>query len=295
MDKIYLEDMVVRFSQGPDCCQKDDESQIIEIHSEDNGVGTFFWFKTDRWSFSEPDDLVKLAERVRAMEETNNKYENGEVIYNNSTDDKSVNNNIKQTEYVDLGLPSGLKWAKCNVGAKTETDYGDYFQWGEIEPHDADTPYDWANYKYGDGWNFSKYNTLTLCGETPDGKTTLDLEDDAARANMGGEWRMPTKDEFQELLDNTTNEWVIDFNGSGVNGMKFISKADATKYIFIPASGSCSGSSLRSQGSSGYVWCSSLNSIYPNYAWNLYFDSVGFIVDCDDIRKYGVVVRGVMD
>ena len=201
----------------------------------------------------------------------------------------------KQYEYVDLGLPSGLKWAKCNAGAEKETDYGDYFQWGEIDPHDAATPYVWANYKYGDGWNFSKYNTLTLCGETPDGKTTLDLEDDAARANMGGEWRMPAKDEFDELLDNTTNEWVIDFNGSGVNGMKFISKADATKYIFIPASGSCSGSSLRSQGSSGYVWCSSLNSTYPDCAWNLYFDSVGFIVDCDDIRKYGVVVRGVME
>ena len=148
---------------------------------------------------------------------------------------------IKEYEYIDLGLPSGLKWAKCNVGAEKETDYGDYFQWGEIEPHDADTPYDWANYKYGDGWNFSKYNTSVLYGENPDNIMALKAEDDAARANMGGEWRMPTKDEFQELLDNTTNEWVIDFNGSGVNGMKFISKADATKYIFIHASGSCSG------------------------------------------------------
>ena len=150
MDKIYLEDMVVRFSQGPDCCQKDDESQIIEIHSEDNGVGTFFWLKTDRWSFSEPDDLVKLAERVRAMEETNNKYENGEVIYNNSTDDKSVNNNIKQTEYVDLGLPSGLKWAKCNVGAEKETDYGDYFMWGYTRPN-TDTIGDWKHAPFNDG------------------------------------------------------------------------------------------------------------------------------------------------
>ena len=84
MDKIYLEDMVVRFSQEPDCCQENDDMQKIEIHSENNGSGNFFWFKTDRWSFSEPDDLVKLAERIRAMEQTNNKYENGEVIYNNN-------------------------------------------------------------------------------------------------------------------------------------------------------------------------------------------------------------------
>ena len=81
MDKIYLEDMVVRFSQEHDCCQENDDMQIIEIHSENNGVGNFFWLKTDRWSFSEPDDLVKLAERIRAMEQTNNKYENGELTY----------------------------------------------------------------------------------------------------------------------------------------------------------------------------------------------------------------------
>ena len=135
MDKIYLEDMVVRFSQEPDCCQRDDETQIIEIHSENNGVGNFFWLKTDRWSFSEPDDLVRLAKRIRAMEETNNKYENGEVIHDNNTDDKPIHDKIKQIEYVDLGLPSGLKWAKCNVGAETETDYGDYFMWGSTKPN----------------------------------------------------------------------------------------------------------------------------------------------------------------
>ena len=118
---------------------------------------------------------------------------------------------IKQYEYVDLGLPSGLKWAKCNVGAETETDYGYYFQWGEIEPHDADTPYDWANYKYSDdSYNtLTKYNYTASYGEDPDGKTTLDLEDDAARANMGGNWRMPRPSEFRELLVYSINEWEI--------------------------------------------------------------------------------------
>ena len=201
---------------------------------------------------------------------------------------------IKQYEYVDLGLPSGLKWAKCNVGADKETDYGYYFQWGEIESHNTDIPCDWANYKYGDGWNFSKYNTLTSYGETPDGKTTLDLEDDAARANMGGDWRMPTQTEIQELWDNTNSEWIEDYKGSGVNGRKFTSKTNGNS-IFIPASGNHSGSSFYCQGNSGYVWSSSLNSTYPDCAWNLYFNSGGFVTHSDDIRKYGIVVRGVME
>ena len=139
MDKIYLEDMVVRFSQEPDCCQKDDETQIIEIHSENNGVGNFFWLKTDRWSFSEPDDLVRLAKRIRAMEETNNKYENGEVIHDNNTDDKPIHNEIRQLEYVDLGLPSGTLWAKCNIGAASETEYGDYYMWGSKQANNDTT------------------------------------------------------------------------------------------------------------------------------------------------------------
>lgn len=195
--------------------------------------------------------------------------------------------------YVDLGLPSGLKWAKCNVGAKTETDYGYYFQWGEIESHNTDIPCDWANHKYGDGWNFSKYNTSVLYGENPDNIMALKAEDDAARANMGGDWRMPTKDEFQELLDNTTNEWVTNFNGSRVNGRKFTGSNG--NYIFIPASGSRSVYSFRSQGYDGYIWSSSLNASNPNYAWYL-----GFFWDYCGMGHYGrrcvgFAVRGVMD
>ena len=150
MDKIYLEDMVVRFSQEPDCCQKDDETQIIEIHSENNGVGNFFWLKTDRWSFSEPDDLVRLAKRICAMEETNNKYENGEVIHDNNTDDKPIHNEIRQLEYVDLGLPSGTLWAKCNIGAASETEYGDYYMWGSTTPNTTDECF-WGNAPFNNG------------------------------------------------------------------------------------------------------------------------------------------------
>ncbi|MCQ2319676.1 MAG: hypothetical protein MJZ90_12290 [Bacteroidales bacterium] len=102
-------------------------------------------------------------------------------------------------EYVDLGLPSGLLWATCNVGADSPEDYGDYFAWGETE---TKSDYDWDTYKWCNGsYNtLTKYNTKSSYG-TVDNKTTLELSDDAARANWGGSWRMPTEAEFQELIN----------------------------------------------------------------------------------------------
>ena len=200
----------------------------------------------------------------------------------------------KDYEYVDQGLPSGLKWAKCNVGAKKETDYGYYFQWGDaVNKSNSDCI--WASYKYGDCSKFSKYNTSTAFGETPDNKTTLDLKDDAATQIMGGVWRMPTQNEFQELLDNTDNERIENFNESGVNGRKFTSRIDTSKYIFIPAAGVRLGSLSAYQSSLGFVWSSSLYTSNPNCAWNLYFDSNDIATDDHDYRNYGHVVRGVME
>ena len=204
----------------------------------------------------------------------------------------------KQYGYVDLGLPSGLKWAKRNVGAETETDYGYYFQWGDIEDK-SNADCNWESYKY---WNdtedtMTKYNTLSEYGENLDGKTTLDLKDDAARVHMGGDWRMPTDNDFQELLDNTTIEWITNFNGSDVNGMKFISKADTTKYIFIPASGYRAASSFYDRGRYGSVWSSSLYAVYPNLALDLYFFGPRCIGtgNYGSDRYLGFVVRGVME
>ena len=112
---------------------------------------------------------------------------------------------MKEYEYVDLGLPSGLKWAKCNVGATSEADYGSYFQWGETT---SDTVFDWTTYKYcnGSSTTMTKYCTDGSFG-TVDNKTTLESEDDAATQIMGSKWRMPTTDEFQELFDETLWAW----------------------------------------------------------------------------------------
>lgn len=198
-------------------------------------------------------------------------------------------------EYVDLGLPSGLKWAKCNVGAEKETDYGYYFQWGDIVDK-SNAECSWENYKYCDGVDdiFTKYHTSTSYSENPDNKTTLDLENDAARANMGGDWRMPTQADFRELIANTNREWIINYNGSGVSGRKFTSKINGNS-IFIPASGFRSDSSFYDQGSSGLVWSSSLYAASPNLALILYFNSVCINASYILSRYYGLAVRGVMD
>ena len=199
---------------------------------------------------------------------------------------------IKEYEHVDLGLPSGLKWAKCNVGAEKETDYGFYFQWGDVK-NKSNADCTWENHKYYD----DSHNTLTkYCNisdyGTVDNKTTLDIEDDAARTYMGGDWRMPTKAECEELINNTTQEWVKDFNGSGVSGRKFTSKTDTSKYIFIPAAGYYGYGSEHYVGNYGGVWSSSLHTIYPYSACGLGFN----LYNCytgNNLRHGGRSVRGV--
>ena len=207
-----------------------------------------------------------------------------------------IGTNANNNAYVDLGLTSGTLWATMNVGASSETDYGSYFQWGETEPHDNGIPYDWANYKYcnGSDTTFTKYNTLSEYGENPDGKTTLDLDDDAARVNMRGDWRMPTSALTEELISETKNEWITNYNGTGVNGRKFTSKTDKSKYIFIPASGYRSDSSLKEQGSSSFVWSSSLFAVDSIKARHLGFYSGGVFASGFNQRRRGYNVRGVL-
>ena len=197
---------------------------------------------------------------------------------------------MKQYEFIDLGLPSGLKWAKCNVGAEKETDYGYYFQWGDIEDK-TNSDCRWESYKHCNG-SYKKLTKYCVDNEygpfgTVDDKTSLDIKDDAAAQIMGGVWRMPTKGDFQELLDNTTQESI---QVNGVNGRKFISKTDETKYIFIPYSGYRSGSSFFQQDRYINLWSSSLHIYYPNFA--VRYESYDDIVSTDQ-RYVGFTVRGV--
>ena len=200
----------------------------------------------------------------------------------------------KQNEYVDLGLPSRLKWAKCDVGAEKETDYGYHFMWGSTTPN---TAYEctWVNTPFNSGAsNYDEEYFTTHKSEWLDDNGNLKPEFDAARAIMGGDWRMPTKAELQELIDYTTNEWFTNYNGTGVNGMKFTSKTDESKYIFIPAADFRSGSSFYGREDyNGDIWSSSLFTSRPKNAWYLNFFSDDFYVDYAD-RNYGLMVRGVL-
>ncbi len=201
--------------------------------------------------------------------------------------DPEMPGDMSNHEYVDFGLPSGLLWATCNVGASMPEDYGDYFAWGETE---TKSYYNWSTYKWCNGseTTLTKYCTNSNYG-TVDNRTTLDPEDDAAHVNWGGDWRMPTSAEWEELYDNTTSTWTTE---NGVYGRKFASKKDAAKYIFLPAAGYRGGTDVDDVGSHGFYWSSSLYSSSPYSAYLMYFGS-GNVPQSSLDRFFGFSVRPV--
>ena len=217
--------------------------------------------------------------------------------YKPGGDDNPVNTGEapEGVEAVDLGLPSGTKWANMNVGAEKPEDYGLFFAWGETVGYGSDTSdghsFDWASYKWCNGSydTMTKYCTSSSYG-TVDNKTVLDLEDDAARANWGGQWVMPTYEEMRELLDNTTSEWTTI---NGINGRKFTSNTNGNS-IFLPAAGDRSGSSLGFQSSLGYYWSSTVYPSYSRNARNLHFGSGYAYTNDYGYRYLGFSVRPVL-
>ena len=206
--------------------------------------------------------------------------------------------------YVDLGLPSGLLWATCNVGAENPEDCGDYFAWGETEPYytqgnaqstasgiwktGKSDGYAWSSYKWCNGsyTTMTKYCTQSSYG-TVDNKTVLDPEDDAAHVQWGGKWRMPTYDELNELKTQCTWEWT---QLNGVNGRKVTGPNGNS--LFLPAAGCRDGSSLYGVGSYGHCWSSSLDTSYSDIACSVGFDSSG-VGWYGSYRCYGDSVRPV--
>lgn len=209
-------------------------------------------------------------------------------------------------EYVDLGLPSGLKWAKCNLGASKPSDYGDYYAWGETAPK-AD--YDWATYKWMQAgksdWQYiTKYTFAD--GKTEgiwydssgnfigDNLTTLRPADDAATQQLGSPWRMPTVDEQEELITKCTWTWTTQ---DGVNGYQV--DGPNGNAIFLPAAGYRSGSALGSAGSRGF-YLSNSHSSHSSYStsrndvvFRIYFYSNGQHSMDTFLRCLGFSVRPV--
>ncbi len=195
-------------------------------------------------------------------------------------------------EYVDLGLPSGLLWATCNVGAYAPQNNGNYYAWGETE---TKTNYSWDTYKYGSADNaLTKYCSSSDYGEDgfTDDLTTLEASDDVAAKNWGDNWRMPTDAEWTELREKCTWTWTSNYNGTGVAGYEVKSKTNDNS-IFLPAAGYRCSDGLGGAGSYGCYWSSSLRTDGPGDAWYVGFDS-GLVDRYYDYRCCGQSVRPVV-
>ena len=193
-------------------------------------------------------------------------------------------------EYVDLGLPSGTMWATCNVGATKPEDPGLLFQFGRINGY----AYNDNNNKFISNYQNEKvagseYIPVTTSGKVYKANDILDLADDAVHVNMGGKWRMPTKNELEELVNNTTQE-VETING--VKGMLFTSKIN-NKRLFIPFAGYWYNGSFAAAGSYADMWSSQVHPSYVLYAYRLYCDSSGYACIYSSTRSGAFSVRGV--
>ena len=244
-------------------------SVITVVATPDEGYAFSGWYANDALVSSDAEYAFTIGEDVLLVA----RFEKAE---------------INGHAYVDLGLPSGLKWATCNVGASSPEEYGGYYAWGETEEKGD---YSWSTYKWCNGSDntMTKYCTSSSYG-TVDNKTVLDPEDDVAHVKWGGNWRMPTLDEQKELFNNCTWTWTTQ---NGVYGCKVISKTNGNS-IFLPATGYRSGTEINYSGALGYCWSSSLVSSFSNNAYYLYFGSNDR--DWGNYNRYnGLTVRPVCD
>ena len=194
-------------------------------------------------------------------------------------------------EYVEIG---GLKWATMNIGASKPSDYGLYFAWGDTQGYTAEQVgygegqkhFGWEDYKYGnpDDTGITKYN------ET-DGKTILEPSDDAAVANWGGSWRMPTTGDFQTLGAAVNTAWT---QVNGAYGILCTDKTDSSKTLFVPAAGYCSDGGVIYVDGEGEYWSSSLSTDDRQNAYNLYFVSFSDNWGFSNYRYCGFAVRPVV-
>ena len=218
-----------------------------------------------------------------------------------SSDDDDSKPNPDAVEYVDLGLPSGTKWATCNVGANKPEQSGNYYAWGEIKTKKT---YNWSTYKWMQkGQNDSKfitkytvpdeyydciwYNSIgTFIG---DNKNSLEDEDDAATAKLGKPWRTPTPEEFQELIDNC--EWASII----VNGVKcYQGKSRINQEtITLPAAGRRYDDGLQKDNNEALYWSNSIFSDESSSAIIFKFSTGSLPTISYNIRQFGLPVRPV--
>lgn len=208
----------------------------------------------------------------------------------------SVTGSADGHEWIDLGLPSGTLWATMNVGANRPEDYGDYFAWGETKAKDE---YNWATYKWCNGTTESatKYCNDSSYG-TVDNKNELDPEDDAATANWGSNWQMPSLDQLEELRTECNWKWT---SRNGVKGYVVTSKSNKAS-LFLPTAGEYCNSNIVEAGTKGSYWSRTVSESIAIGSYHLYMDSnsellianSSFIVCDDNAKAVGSSVRAVL-
>lgn len=214
------------------------------------------------------EDDVRLNETLEMIvsEEKESQVAQQEV---ESSEDESIIEDVNGYVFVDLGLPSGVKWASCNVGAESPDDYGDYFAWGETK----------TKSNFGNGSMTKGKDVTNISGKS---------RYDAARLNWGAPWRIPTKADFQELTDYCVWEWV---SLRGKKGYKITGPND--NIIFLPAGGCKRGNSLSSANQNGYYWCSESYGPHGDSACDLQFHSNSVSIHWNN-RDYGLSIRPVL-
>ena len=280
------------------------DSEINKLFYLFDKVGIYFELFIDLWLFfyifahSKNDIRYRIMKKttlllislymglmgVIAQNNKDNSNKDGDVnitdVIQMAKNNKSQYEGKKVTgEAIDLGLPSGMKWASCNIGANKPEEYGDYFAWGETEKKKE---YNWSSYIHSEG-----RGSEIVCYDF--GSDISGKEYDVAHVKWGGKWHMPTSDDIQELLDNCKSEWT---KLNGVVGRKFTSKING-KSIFFPAAGYRWNGTLSHVGKGGFYWSSTQSPYHSYYAYYLYFRK-GRAYWYLDYRYYGRSVRPVM-
>lgn len=182
----------------------------------------------------------------------------------------SKKNPFNNHEYVDLGLPSGTLWATTNIGATSETEVGDYYKFGETTVYDG-TDYNTSNY--------------TLAED-------LSLENDAANVNWSGDWHIPTRSQWNELIDNTTHTYISNYNSTGVNVIKFAKTNDSSIFIILPVGGSYTDG-VQNNSDTAYYW--SNTQYYKSAYYAVFTQNSYFHIDWKTAYGHGFQVRPVCD
>ena len=251
---------------------EDPDGNISHISVKEFGINPF---EDERYAYyrNEPKSTAMLYGYVKY-------YGSNEPVYG-----EPVDYPLEYTEFscpdenhphmIDLGLPSGTKWACCNVGASSPEQYGNYFAWGETSPK---SDYTEENYAY---YNSNTDDYINI------GSDIAGTGYDAATANWGSPWCMPSHEQCQELVYKCTYEWTTQ---NGVNGTKFTGPSGGT--IFLPAAGDRGYDGLYFAGSLGDYWSSSLYKSRTDRVWGLGFYS-GDVDTGTYLRDYGHSVRPV--